>query len=370
MRLLFAIAKYFPYGGLQRDMLRLALACRARGAEVEILCGEWEGERPEGLLIHEARLKAWSNVGKLRELAARAGARRGQFALSVGFHKVPGFDAYFCGDTCLAERVHNKLPAWARLLPRYRGFLALERAVFAPGGRSHILLLTERERASYQQHYATEAERLVLLPPGVDTARLGPVNEDRLGALRAELALPAAARVLLHVSANFQLKGLDRILTALAALPAEQREHTVLVVVGGDEPAPFLAQAERLGLAANLRFAGARDEMAPFYRLAELLVHPARSEAAGMTLLEATYCGLPVLTTGNCGYAGHIAQAGGWVLPEPYAQAGLNQALDQALSGELAPRRAAARRYADQTDLAGLTSAAATQLMHWAGGPS
>ena len=31
MRLAFCLYKYFPHGGLQRDLLRIALACQRRG---------------------------------------------------------------------------------------------------------------------------------------------------------------------------------------------------------------------------------------------------------------------------------------------------------------------------------------------------
>jgi UDP-glucose:(heptosyl)LPS alpha-1,3-glucosyltransferase len=34
MRLAFVLYKYFPYGGLQRDALRIARACAARGHAV------------------------------------------------------------------------------------------------------------------------------------------------------------------------------------------------------------------------------------------------------------------------------------------------------------------------------------------------
>lgn len=367
MRLLFAIAKYFPYGGLQRDMLRLALACRDRGAEVHILTGAWEGERPDGLVIREQRLRAWSNGGKNKEMSARLAALKGEFDLVLGFHKLRHMDAYFCGDTCLAERVAREKPSWFRLLPRYRVFLELEKAVFAPGGKTQVMVLTERDRDEYRHAYHTEPERLNVLPPGVETARLAPVAPERLAALRAELGIAPSQRVLLHVSANFRLKGLDRILDSLAAIPAQTRDRAVLVVVGNDDPAPFQRQAERLGIGSQVRFTGARDDVGAFYRLADVMVHPARTEAAGMTLLEATVSGLPVIASGNCGYAAHIERAGsGWVLPVRFSRAALTEALSQALTTDLSPRAAAARAYADSTDLSSLTDTAATLLMTWA----
>lgn len=58
---------------------------------------------------------------------------------------------------------------------------------------------------------------------------------------------------------------------------------------------------------------------------ADLLLHPAVQEAAGIVLLEAIVAGLPVLTTEVCGYAHYINAAQcGVVIPEPFAQEVLN----------------------------------------------
>ncbi|MHC5048591.1 MAG: glycosyltransferase family 4 protein, partial [Planctomycetota bacterium] len=39
-RLAFAMVKYFPFGGMQRNLLRIARACAARGHEVHVFAGE------------------------------------------------------------------------------------------------------------------------------------------------------------------------------------------------------------------------------------------------------------------------------------------------------------------------------------------
>ena len=51
MKILFIIARYFPYSGLQTDFLRAAEAAAHRGHEVTCLVGSWEGERPANLKI-------------------------------------------------------------------------------------------------------------------------------------------------------------------------------------------------------------------------------------------------------------------------------------------------------------------------------
>ena len=66
---------------------------------------------------------------------------------------------------------------------------------------------------------------------------------------------------------------------------------------------------------------------------ADLLLHPAYQEAAGIVLLEAITAGLPVLTTAVCGYAHYIVDANcGEAIAEPFRQETLNEILRKALT--------------------------------------
>jgi hypothetical protein len=46
MQLAFCLYKYFPHGGLQRDFMRIAFACQARGHAIRVYTLEWRGEVP------------------------------------------------------------------------------------------------------------------------------------------------------------------------------------------------------------------------------------------------------------------------------------------------------------------------------------
>ncbi len=66
---------------------------------------------------------------------------------------------------------------------------------------------------------------------------------------------------------------------------------------------------------------------------ADLLLHPAYQEAAGIVLLEAITAGLPVLTTAVCGYAHYIVDANcGEAMTEPFRRDALNEVLLKALT--------------------------------------
>jgi len=107
----------------------------------------------------------------------------------------------------------------------------------------------------------------------------------------------------LVVGSGFRVKGLDRAIRSLSELDDATRAHTRLVVVGQNRPTEFAMLARKLGVSERVHFLGGRHDVFDWLLASDLLVHPARSEAAGMILLEALTAGLPVLATDVCGYA-------------------------------------------------------------------
>ena len=47
MHLALALFRYFPFGGMQRDMLAIAQHAAERGHQVTIYCHTWQGARPD-----------------------------------------------------------------------------------------------------------------------------------------------------------------------------------------------------------------------------------------------------------------------------------------------------------------------------------
>lgn len=326
LKLAFAVSLYFEYGGMQRTLRRIAEACVARGAEVHVYTGEWRGAPPDGIAVHRLDTRALTNVASNDRLARglRTELLKRHYDAVIGFTKLPGLDVYYAGDPCYAAR---PTAWWSWANPRYRGYLRLERAVFARGLATEILLIAHQEMPKFQRHYGTEAARFHRLPPGINRVRLlGDAGERRN--LRARFHMTDETLLILVVGARFKTKGLERSLRALAALPAELRARSVLVVVGGDDPKPYQRLAAALDIDRHVHFAGACADVAPYYRAADVLLHPAVHENTGTVLLEALLMGVPVLTTDNCGYAFHVARAdAGRVCREPFRQDELNAQL-------------------------------------------
>jgi len=148
--------------------------------------------------------------------------------------------------------------------------------------------------------YGADANRIELVPPGVEHAFFSPGDPEGARTALAHLDL-GDGPVLLFVGRIQPLKGLDVAVRALALL---DRPDATLVVVGGASGTEGALEVQRIGkLAAEL---GVTDQLrmvepvphhllSTYYRAADVVLVPSRSESFGLVALEAAACGTPVV---------------------------------------------------------------------------
>jgi len=314
-------------------MLRIAHDCVAAGHEVTIYTGQWRGDMPDARIrVEILPSQGWLNHQRHQSLidAMQKALKQTPVDLVVGFNRMAGLDVYYAADPCYVERAHEERSWLYRLTGRYRFFAAAEKAVMGADSSCRILLLTEREKYSFQQWYGTPNERFHLLPPSIPLEKFA--DKNRLHCreyVRQQFNLPQDANVVLTVGSAFVRKGVDRAIDAIAALPEDLKLKTWLIAIGEYESnSNMQAYCEKLGIAHRCIQAGGRADVADLMMGADVFAHPARSELAGIVLIEAMTAGLPVLVTDVCGYAPLVAEAdAGIVLPSPYQQADMNHAL-------------------------------------------
>jgi glycosyltransferase involved in cell wall biosynthesis len=189
-----------------------------------------------------------------------------------------------------------------------------------------ILATSQAVRDAYLGDHPAEADRVVVVPLGVDVEHF---RRRDAGALRAELGLEGK-RVLLYAGFSTPRKGLEYLGRALDDLGPECR----LLMVGKWERG-YRQRFERSlsphSLERIIQVGYVPDEMMPFYySLADVFVLPSLLEGFGLPLAEAMACGTPIVAT----TAGSI--------PEVVGDAGLlvppmdSQALAGAVHGLLA----------------------------------
>ena len=140
------------------------------------------------------------------------------------------------------------------------------------------------------------ADRSHLVHFGVDTARFSPGPDP--AALRSRLGLEGR-RVIFSPRSIDPLYRHDVVLDALARLPADVSVVMTRHLADENEVAAMTARAAGLGITDRMVIVPtvAHDEMADFYRLADVVASVPYTDGTPVTLLEALATGRPVVAT-------------------------------------------------------------------------
>jgi UDP-glucose:(heptosyl)LPS alpha-1,3-glucosyltransferase len=314
---------------MQRDMLRTANELVKRGHTVEIYCMSWNGDLPtDGIHVHVMPATGLLNYQRYQKFIANAHAairQAGNIDYIFGYNRMAGLDAHFAADPCFIERAKQRSFLY-RWLPRVKWFAECERVIFDAKADTHILMVSEVEKAHFQHWYHTPASRFHFIPPFLSKERFQLQDKVLMRThLREAFGFSKDDFVFMLTGSGFHMKGLDRAIHALAALPADYLSRVKLLAVGQDNPKPFENMAKKLGVANNLFISKGRPDIPQLMQGADICVHPAYRENTGLVILEALASGTPMLVTESCGYAHHVAESGaGKVMPLPFAQAQFN----------------------------------------------
>lgn len=290
-----------PVGGLFRHVLDLVTAQTDMGHDIGIICDSRTGnsasdQRLNRLAEHctlgVARVAMSRQIG-LRDFTAYRAVRR--FALNTGANILHGHGA--------------KGGAYARLAAAsLRRRSAEIHAFYTPhGGSLHYDPATLKGRIflDLERRLARRTDGLVFesaYSAGLFKEKVGPpacewsiVPNGLWPHEFYEITLDTDAVDFLFVGELRQLKGVDVLLQALAAMPADRKVRGLIVGSGPDE-ARFKRQAARLALKDRVTFSGAMAAQKAFAR-ARCMVVPSRAESFPYIVLEAAAAQLPMILT-------------------------------------------------------------------------
>lgn len=170
-----------------------------------------------------------------------------------------------------------------------------------------------------ERHVGVEPARIRQLYSGVDVERFRPVAaaEPRRG---GGLTLGTIGRL-------DPVKNQARLIETFASLRPSHAGLRLVIVGDGPLRGPLQAQAEALGIAADVTFAGARTDTPELLRSFDVFVLPSVNEGISNTILEAMATGLPVVAARVGGNPEVVVEGDCGRLYDPAVPAGLQQAL-------------------------------------------
>ena len=139
-------------------------------------------------------------------------------------------------------------------------------------------------------------EGLIHLPLGVDTTVFQPDGGKSRREIRERLGLPQDRPVFLYVGRFSPDKDTALLLRVWMKIGERMKTPWSGVMVGDGQMTDVVETFVRHN--PNVRrvpFVKKPEELADWYRAADLLIHPGRWETFGLVLLEAQGCGLPVV---------------------------------------------------------------------------
>lgn len=196
---------------------------------------------------------------------------------------------------------------------------------------ARVVASTPRDREQMIELCDAPPDRIVIIPPGVDTGMFHPIPHARA----REWIGSYDDKTVLFVGRIDPVKGLDTWFRAMKIVVDQDptlRRRMCVCLIGGDldddiDPDSELARLqtlkEELGIGDIVTFLGGRAQASlPFYySAADAVVMPSRYESFGLAALESMACGTPVVAS-DVGGLSYLVRDGetGFLVPEGNAE--------------------------------------------------
>lgn len=208
----------------------------------------------------------------------------------------------------------------------------------------HVIAVSEQTRRYHITRNLVPPSRISTVHGFVDPERLVVPDKGVRQAVRAELGLSPSECAIGVIGNIIPRKGQIYLIRALPKVVARYPQVRVLLV-GVVHPQRYGEQirreAERLGVANQVRWLGERKDVPRLLQAIDLYVLPTRSDMLPMAMLEAMWAQCPVLAT----YAGGIPEAitdgvEGWLVPPKDPEALADALLEMLANPDERVRRA------------------------------
>lgn len=168
-----------------------------------------------------------------------------------------------------------------------------------------VVATTPIQSDKLKADYNVPLEKIRVIPPGFDDNRFYPVGDATREMIRQQLGI--REKTIVTISRLAENKGLDLLMEGFGLLAEKMLDVNLLMAIGHEERTPEeQVQFEELkkirtryGITKRVQFLGyiPDEDLADYYRAADVFVVPSRYEPFGMTAVEAMACGTPTVVT-------------------------------------------------------------------------
>jgi UDP-glucose:(heptosyl)LPS alpha-1,3-glucosyltransferase len=299
------VPKYGLAGGAEQ--FAASMTERLAGStpyEFHVFAHQWRSQPGSPVLFHRLPERRWP-----RFLRPWAFAKAVERALRKDhFDLVHSHDRIFRADVFSLHCTPHR--AWVRDVRAKtpslfdRAMIGVERCMISGNPSATFLPVSSLSADLFHREYPDAKGHWKIMPPGVDYARFsGPDRDTCRHEIFVRHGIDPAAFIVLFVGMNFEHKGLDTVMEAVAKASRQRLGSKIhLLVIGKGNIGKYRTQATRLGLASSVTFAGAiTSDLERYYRAADCLILLSAFDTFGMVVLEALAADLPVIISAEVG---------------------------------------------------------------------
>jgi UDP-glucose:(heptosyl)LPS alpha-1,3-glucosyltransferase len=156
----------------------------------------------------------------------------------------------------------------------------------------------------FLQAYTVDENKIQVIHPGIDMERYRELDRGQCRhEIRSLWGIDETDVVILFVSMNFDIKGLDVLMAATAKTKSNDRSQKIkLLIVGKGEEKKYRRIAKNLGIDNDVIFAGVhREKLERIYLASDIFSILSKFDTFGIAVLEAMAASLPVVVSSNVG---------------------------------------------------------------------
>ena len=343
-RIAMVIPKFGLVGGAEGFAAELTERIAADPRfEVHVFANRW-ADSSGRIVFHQVPIVRFPKFLTTPSFAWFAGR---EISAAGPFDLIHTHDRIFRADVYTMHGIPHR--RWVRDVRRKRMSLfdralaRVEDRLVSEGGCRRFLAVSELTRKIFLGEYPIDPARVTVVHPGIDASPYAKLDRERCRReIRGRFGIVPDEPLILFVSMNFAIKGLDHILRGLGCLRRGNPGgwFRLLVIGRGDQKA-YGRLARELGLGDAVVFTGvvAREKLPELYLAGDLYAMLSRFDTFGMVVLEAMAAGLPVLISGSVG-ARDIVREGenGFVVENPEDADAVADRIGAMLNGDVRER--------------------------------
>lgn len=239
--------------------------------------------------------------------------------------------------------IHNSVFNYGVSAVRQYMYVTAERQTFR--WCSHVIAVSEGIKDSLVSSYKFPAEKVTVVPNGVDLDRTAP--QFGRTAVLSQQNIPEHYRIILQFGRLTKQKGFDILLRAIALLKDHYPDIVFLLAGDGPLRQELEEEARILGIESITRFLGHQENIGDLLDAADIVTLSSRSEGMPYTLLEAMSAGCAIIASKIPGIEEVISTSDLAILVSSEDSSALAEAITRLINDPLEANRLgeAARRH-------------------------